>query len=274
MTGARGAVVDGLALDGEILGNGIHGVMVDKPDYGGEGGEDAIRIERSLVRNFTGDGLHLNRIWVFSVRHSMVSANHGDGIWVQGWDGFILDTWLCANHRAGYGAYEDNASVTMTGNRIEWNVTAGVLIHGGNNYNITGSYFDRTSGPGICLLPRGKEWTQTVAATGNVFFRNGGPDERPLGENESCHARFEHVRGLTFTGNTMKVWRGDGDEGEFSPRFGIVYGHLEDSIIQGNALRDGALEQLLVDLGGHGEGVVVRDNPGSLFERRSADGAL
>jgi hypothetical protein len=62
--------------------------------------------------------------------------------------------------------------------------------------------------------------------------------------------------------------RDDGGRGEYSPDFGIVYGRLENSVIAGNVLHNAALRELLVDLGGHGPGVIVRDNPGSLFEMR------
>jgi len=33
-------------------------------------------------------------------------------------------------------------------------------------------------------------------------------------------------------------------------------------------MHDGALTELLSDRGGHGEGVIVKDNPGQLFARR------
>ncbi len=43
---------------------------------------------------------------------------------------------------------------------------------------------------------------------------------------------------------------------------GIVYGGLKDCVIANNTLFEGALRELIVDLGGHGDGVVVKDNPG------------
>ena len=42
--------------------------------------------------------------------------NTGNGVWIRGWDGFLLDNWLSGNGEAGYGAYEENLSITMTGN--------------------------------------------------------------------------------------------------------------------------------------------------------------
>ena len=60
----------------------------------------------------------------------------------------------------------------------------------------------------------------------------------------------------------MKVGVDDDKKGQRSPTYGIVYGGLRDSIIKDNVLFEGATKELLVDLGGHGEGVIVKDNPG------------
>ena len=58
--------------------------------------------------------------------------------------------------------------------------------------------------------------------------------------------------------------RDDGNKGVVSPSFGIVYGGLENCVITNNVLHDGALQELLLDLGGNQAGVIVRDNPGRL----------
>lgn len=52
--------------------------------------------------------------------------------------------------------------------------------------------------------------------------------------------------------------------GKWSPSYGIVYEGLSNCVISSNVLHQGAIKQMLADLGGHGEGVVVKDNPGSL----------
>ena len=102
ITGAWGSTVDGLALDGRNLGKGVNGIFLNKPTYGKR--EDAFRIERCQVRSFSGDGLNLTRAWCFSVRHSMLAGNQGDGLRLRGWDGFLVDNWFSGNHGAGYGA--------------------------------------------------------------------------------------------------------------------------------------------------------------------------
>jgi hypothetical protein len=263
LTGAFGATVTGLCLDGAGLGGSVHGILVDKPDYGRQ--EDTPRIERCKIAHFSGDGIRLERIWCFSVRHCMSAHNGGCGLRVRGWDGFILDNWLSGNRAAGYGAYDENASNTLTGNRIEWNRGGGIVIHGGNHYNIANSYIDRSGGPAISLLPRGETPCSVISITGSVIYRSGKPEWTPTADYNSAQVRFEQARGLTFTGNAMSVGRDDGGRGEFSPEFGIVYGRLENSVIACNVLHGGALKDLMVDLGGHGPGVVVRDNPGSLY---------
>jgi len=272
LTGAVGVTVNGLCLDGGhardarrdggFTGSAC-GVLFDKPDYGRQ--EDNPRIERCRIGNFAGDGIRLGRIWCWSVRHCMVCFNGGHGIYVRGWDGFLLDTWLSGNVGAGYATDAENASTTLTANRIEWNQRGGIVLGASENYNITGNYLDRAGGCALRIKPGGSRPNNNIAVTGNVIYRSGRPDWRALDEHESSHAWIEETSGLVVTGNTFRVWRDDGPVGHFSPRFGIVYRGLTDSVIAHNVLSAGALDKLLVDLNEHGENVVVADNPGSLF---------
>jgi hypothetical protein len=263
LTNSRGVTLNGLCLDGAGLGDGIHGVLFDKKDYGRE--EDTPRVERCKVSNFTGDGIRLQRIWCFSIRNCMISRNRDNGVSLRGWDGFILDNWFSGNGKAGFGAYEENSSVTMTGNRIEWNHGGGVLIYGGGHYNITGNYLDRSGGPGISLLPRGSTPCRHLSITGNLVYRSGAPQWRKLNEHESTHIRFEQVRGLAFCGNTLHAGRDDGGQGEWSPSYAMVLRGLTNSVIKDNVMHEAALSELVVDLGGHAEGVVIKDNVGSVL---------
>lgn len=264
LTGALGATLNGLCLDGASRGTGVHGVLVDKSDYGKT--EDTPRIERCRVSRFTGDGVRFRRIWCFSVRSCMLSHNGGHGIWVRGWDGFLLDNWLSGNGGAGYAAEEENLSVTLTGNRIEWNRGGGIVSHGGGHYNITGNYIDRSGGPGIWFTPRGPTFCSVISAVGNVIYRSGRPEWCPTGDpHASCQARFEGCSGLVFSGNSLNVSMDDRGHGQLSPRFGIVLRRLASSVIKDNVMHCGALERLVEDLGDHGDGVVVADNVGTLF---------
>jgi hypothetical protein len=273
LTGAFGATVNGLNLDGAKLGRGVHGILVDKPDYGKQ--EDTPRIERCRIGHFTGDGIRLERIWCFTVRGCQVCFCEGDGLRVRGWDGFVLDNWFSGNGGFGYAARDENASVTMTANRVEWNRQGGILVRGGNNYNLTGNYIDRSGGPGIALVtrPTSRDGSQVVyprdiTVTGNMIYRSGKTEWRPLGPHESCHIQVDHGNGLVITGNTMTVGRDDDGKGEWSPRYGLILGNLNQSLVQGNVLRSGATEQLLLDLGGHSADSAIRDNIGSVQEKK------
>lgn len=268
MTGALGATLTGLSLEGNRLGQQVHGVMIDKPDYGVT--EDTIALDNCRIDGFSGNGVHLERIWCFSIRHCMISHNQGDGVSLRGWDGFILDNWLSGNGRAGLAAREENASCTFTGNRIEWNQEAGILLLGGAQHQLTGNYFDRTGGPGI-RIGRNHRISSCISVVGNVIYRSGKPEHLPAGEYASCQAFLEDCQGLVFQGNSMQVGLDKGDivdgVGRLSPEYGIVCRRLTSSIIKDNVLHEGALRELVVDLGGHGPGVQIRDNVGSLFAR-------
>ncbi|MCF7853268.1 MAG: right-handed parallel beta-helix repeat-containing protein [Candidatus Pacebacteria bacterium] len=263
LTGAIGATLTGLSLDGRELGAESHGILVDNAEYGEE---DTIRIERCCIRRFTGDGIRLRRIFGFFVRQSMAIRNGGCGLWIRGWDALVADNCFSGNGKSGFGAYEENASITFTGNRVEWNREAGVLIQGGTHYNITGNYIDRSGGPGLWIRPRGDIAATVIAATGNLIYRSGKPEWCPADEPyASSQVFFDGVRGLTFCGNTLNAGLDDHAKGEVSPRFGIVCRNLRSSVIKDNVLHAGATENLVRDLGGHGEAVIVRDNVGTRF---------
>lgn len=260
LTDARGATVDGLALDGRNLGTGIHGIALNRTEWGKH--EDSFRIERCQVARFSGDGAHLDCVWCFSVRHSMLAYNQGDGMSVRGWDGFILDNWFSGNGRAGYSARRDNASITFTANRIEWNAEENMVVVGGDGYQITGNFFDRAGTCGIALR-KGSRGCQQVTLTGNFIKRSGKLAHAE--SHDSAQLVLEAAEGVTCVGNSIQAGRDDGGKGTYSPSYGIVYQGLENCVIRDNVLHNGALRELMLDLGAHGEGVVVGENPGRLF---------
>jgi hypothetical protein len=261
ITGAWGATIEGLSLDGASLGNNIHGILLNKAVYGDH--EDAFRIEGCQVARFSGDGVNLTRAWCFSIRHSMLAYNKGDGLSLRGWDGFLMDNWFSGNKRAGFGAREENASVTFTANRVEWNGQENILITGGDGYQITGNFLDRAGTCGIALRNSSEPCSQ-MTLTGNFIKRSGKLADPE--SHDSSQLMIEGARGVTCVGNNLQAMRDDNNRGTWSPSYGIVYKALQDSVISNNVLYEGALQQLLVDLGGHGEGVVVKDNPGQILK--------
>ncbi len=262
VTEAAGGTITGISMHGMDLGKDIHGICCTR----GEGRDgDLLRIDNCAVRGFSGDGIHFNRAWIFIVRHCEIKANTGNGMYVQGWDGWVLDNMLAGNGKAGYYGEGPNASITITANRIEWNAIGGIIINGGGHYNINGNYLDRSGGPAISLLPTAdKKWPSCVfAITGNVIYRSGR--NAPADDITSCHVRFERAHGVSFTGNTMCVGQDDSGQGPHSPCYGIVVRALKNCIIEGNTLHCGAMKELVHDLGEHEENVIIKDNVGSVF---------
>ena len=261
LSDARGSSIEGLALDGALLGKSIHGIATSRTTYGKH--EDGFRIERCQVARFSGDGAHLECAWCFSVRHSMLAYNLGDGLNLQGWDGFLLDNWFSGNQRAGFAARRENASVTFTANRIEWNGEENMVITGGDGYQITGNFFDRAGTCGIALRKGTVPCTQ-VTITGNFIKRSGKLIDAE--SHSSAQIFLDESKGITCVGNSLQSGRDDGGGGIYSPSYGIVYRGLENCVIRNNVLHDGALRQLMLDMGGQQQGVLVSDNPGRLFK--------
>jgi hypothetical protein len=101
-----------------------------------------------------------------------------------------------------------------------------------------------------------------MAITGN-YFHISGKNAVPA-TYDSCQIRMEDSQGVTCVGNVLHIGRND-EKGTWSPSYGIAYKKLANCVIANNVLHQGAIKELLADLGGHGNGLVVKDNPGSLF---------
>jgi len=265
ITDAHGVTVKGLCLNGGNLGDGICGVMRDKGEFGKE--EDTPRIEECKIGFFTGDGVRLSKIWCFSVRHCYIHSNRGDGLYIAGWDGFIIDNWLSGNrgYGIGTGGPDGNAAIMATSNRIEWNQKGGICITDGNSWSIVGNSIDRSGGPAVYIAD-GRIASHNITITGNVFNRSGAPWRKDMPEYESSHVYLERCFNVVCTSNTMLVGRDDGAKGSFSPNYGIVVRKLKNSIVKDNVGQSAAVKQFLADLGEHGENVKIEVNFGSHVE--------
>ncbi|MHB9132662.1 MAG: right-handed parallel beta-helix repeat-containing protein [Armatimonadota bacterium] len=264
LCGAVGARVSGLALDGGLLGEGVHGIYLD-----GEGHteEDTVVIEHCRVTQFTGDGAHLENVWGFIVRNNLFHCNRGDGVGITHWDGWVHDNIMIANGKFGFAARGANAAVTITGNRIEWNKLGGILLESGTHYNVTGNFIDRSGGPALLLqgAPDASDprWMPgAIAITGNIFNRSGAQVDP--GTPESCHMRLENMQGVACSGNVFCYGTNDDGGGQPSPSYAMVLRGLRNCTIIGNTLNNAALQQLIVDEGEHDEATVIRDNPGNV----------
>jgi len=255
LTEGNGATLNGLSLVGLRKGKCV-GILSRKKDYGKE--EDAYRIENCRVAHFGSHAVFLDFIWCFSVRHCMFAYSGGDGLAINGWDGFVIDNWFSGNNGAGFGSQGPNAAVTMTGNRIEWNRRGGIVLDGGNHYNITGNYIDRSGSAAINL-----KGTAIVSCTGNVIFRSG-KFEPDVADSAQCI--LDGCRGLTFTANTMNVGRDDGGRGDWTPNYALRLANLTDSVVMSNVFHSGGMTGMIDDRGGHTNSV-ISDNVGSVYNQ-------
>lgn len=268
VTESYGSTIEKLSLEGERMGRDVHGIMMRHPTYvpdsfDGGGREDTTKIEKCHVAHFTGDGIHLKHAFCFTVRHCHLYDNDGNGLYLDGWDGFLLDNWMSGNGKAGIYGDKAFSSLTITGNRVEWNRLAGLYASGAAYVNITGNNFDRSYGPAI-WFDRGGEFRVNVTITGNIFNRSGKPRETPFANPyESAHILMERCINMAVTGNTFNVGKDDGNKGRISPDYGIVCRQLKSCVIMGNTMQNASCKQNIVDLGEHEEGVLIKDNVGS-----------
>jgi len=260
----RGVRISGLSLMGNQLGDSIHGIWVAKKEKRNR--EDFPAIERTMITGFTGDGIKMDNIWCFSIRGCAIGLNGGDGLKMSGADGYIIDTWISGNNGAGIRAQEGTGSTTITANRIEWNRGGGLLISAAWNYNITGNCIDRAWGPAIKLCPDPKRRLScyNFTITGNTILRSGNVHAKDtLAEYDHANVWFEECGGLVFTGNSLSAGGDDGGTGIVTPTYGMVLRGLIDSVVRNNVMFRGAEKQLIVDLGGHQNSLIL-DNVGSL----------
>ncbi len=257
ITGAFGVHLRGLFLQGKRTAKkAIHGIFLNNPEkYSTQ--EDSIVIDDCKVERFSGHGVHLLRIWLFIIRHSIMQDNKGCGIQITGWDGFVTDNQLSGNGSHGFGCEGVGSTVMFTANRVEWNRGYGLYLCGGDTWNVTGNCFDRNWGAGVCALNM-----RTTTLTGNIF-RRCGKDSNLLAEGErSCQVRLEECSGFTFVANTCLAGRDDGGKGKYTPQVGFILRKLSFSVISSNTLFQGYMEEMAADLGGHGTDYVFVNNVG------------
>lgn len=259
ITGAFGCTISGICLDGRNLGENIHGIYLYWERYNGGSEEDTPAIDDCRIGHFSGNGVHLEHIWCFSVRHSMIHSNHGCGLYIDGWDAFILDNWFSGNRCTGILGGPIAESITASGNRVEWNRIAGFWLKNGRSVNMTGNFFDRSFGPAIKLGCGGH--FHDCAITGNVFRRSGCSDNVTFEtEYESSHVYFDDVKNITLVGNTFELGGNDDGPGcgTQSPDYDIYMANSSYVVIQSNMMHSGAIRQSIV-YDGKGENI-IKDN--------------
>ena len=257
ITGAYGCTITGMSLNGGYLGQSIHGVYLNWPAYNGGAEEDTPTVEDCRIGNFTGDGVHLKHIWCFTVRHNMIHHNNGSGLYIDGWDGFILDNWFSGNLICGVYGDPWVASVTFTGNRVEWNGQAGIWFKGGDSLTLTGNFFDRSFGPAV-KLGDGSTFND-VTVTGNLFRRSGCPDWGELPTRyDSSHLYLKNAQNVSIVGNTFKWGTDDTGGGTQSPDYDVYLSASRAVIIANNTMYEGSLKRSILQF--DCENIVVDKN--------------
>ena len=175
VTDAYGAAIKGLCVQGNKLGENIHGIALLRSENAKHREEDAFLIENCRISDFSGDGVHFERVWCYTVRHSQLCFNRGNGLYMKGWDAFISDNWFSHNEGAGVLSDEVMSAVMFTGNRVEENYVAGLKLINPICVTITGNAFDSNGGAGLDMKnPLGAR-AINVSVVGNNFHRNGIP---------------------------------------------------------------------------------------------------
>lgn len=257
ITGAFGVHLRGLFLQGKKdAQKPIHGVFLNNAEkYSPK--EDAIVIDDCKIERFSGHGVHLLRIWLFIIRHSIMQSNKGCGVQITGWDGFVTDNQLSGNGSHGFGCEGAGATVMFTANRVEWNHGYGLYLTSGDAWNVTGNCFDRNWGAGIRATK-----IRATTITGNVF-RRCGKDSNLLAEGErSCQVWLEECGGLTFVSNVCEAGRDDGGKGKYTPQVGFIVRKLSYCVIASNSLYRGYMDEMILDQGEHGPDYVFVNNVG------------
>ncbi|QBG46860.1 hypothetical protein EGM51_05410 [Verrucomicrobia bacterium S94] len=263
---ARGTRIIGLTLDGNKLGESMHGIYARHT-----GCELHLVVEDCRINHFTGAGIRLEKAWVFAIRRCLIMWNGQHGIdCTGGYDGWVIDTMLTANTGAGFYARGDApegmseqekkeigffgcASVAMTANRIEWNTEGGIMIENSNSMQVNGCSIDHNFGPGIKMIH------STANTITGCKIRTNGVDAEGL---NSSQIWLEDAQGAVVTGNNLWGWFGrkEHDYKDADPKYGMIVKNLSGSVIANNAMFESSSLAGIHDLGGHDDATVISSN--------------
>jgi hypothetical protein len=224
--------------------------------------ENSPVIDEVSIRQFSGHGVYLLRIWLFIIRHSIFMSNKGHGVCIHGWDGFVTDNQFSDNGKSGFASEVVGSTVMFTANRVEWNREYGLHLAGGDTWNVTGNCFDRNWGAAICA-----NGVRNSTFTGNILRRNG-KDSSKLSEglDESCQMLIKSCKGISVTGNTGEAGRDDGGQGTYTPNYAFWLKDNACSIVTANAFWRVYLKEMILDKGGNKPDFLINNNIGLAFE--------
>ena len=266
---------DAFCRDFNVIGFGrepgmppVSGISVELPAHGSHNGMGScLTFDGMCVEAFSLDSVHMQNAGVITIRHCIIGDAGRHGLLAHIWDGWILD---CMFPGSLCGIYSDEsiASITITGNRIEWNAMAGIWCRNAYRLSLVGNTIDYSGYEGMYF-----EDSNALAISGNVFWRSGCyystppsglPESIQADPLASCHARFVRGRGISFTGNVLHAGLHGDTPGDWAPDYGIVAEGMKESVFSGNSLWGAAAKETIHDCGGHGGGLVFANNPASV----------
>lgn len=274
ITGGFGCRLDGLSINGDGKGSNIHGVMLNWKDrlksreaYGGK--EDTPTISNCRIGNFSGDAVHFEGVWCYSIRHSMMCFSK-NGLYTDGCDGFVLDCFLSDNFGAGMISNKGFMSGTFAGNRFECNHGYGVKFNNCGYLQFNGNYWDWNGLTGFYSFGHDEtfDYRGHLTFVGNIFYRSGWKYSES-GEVDTLfnsHIMISDACNVLINSNDFSVG-GVRLYEHINPAYGIVTEKMRDSIIKDNTMLCGSLLENLVDLGSNKGDFIVKDNVGKAKEK-------
>lgn len=264
ITGAIGCCIDGICLDGGNLGEDIHGILIRKENRtqyvketteGPTGGEDTPTITNCRIGNFSGDAVHYEKVWCFTIRNSMLCYSK-NGLYMNGCDCFITDTWFSYNREDGVNS-DFFMSGTFTGCRFECNYGNGVSMYDCGVIQFCNNYFDANEKNGFYAADENEDFRGNLNFSGNIFYRSGFDlsGKRLEDDEQFSHISVSHATNIVVNGNTFVA-------GNDCPAYGVTVKQLRDSVIANNSFMKASYKQNLKDLGGHKEEVMISNNAG------------
>lgn len=270
--GAFGCRLDGLSINGNNKGDGINGVQLNWRDHMDErksynGREDTPTISNCRIGNFSGNAVHFNNVWCFSIRHSMLCYSE-NGLYLNGCDAFIQDNWFSVNRKAGVLSDRGFMSGTFGGNRFECNHREGAKFNNIGYVQFNNNYWDYNRGSGFLSYGTDDtfDYRGHISFVGNIFYRDGVYDGDYYAEDsiESSHILISDACNVIVSSNDFGMGENQAD-GRKGPYYGIVYKNLCNSIISGNTMMCAAVSENIKSLGGEKGQVIVKDNVGDCF---------
>ena len=267
---AHGCSIRTLCMDGNKLGDCVHGIATLREDDAPlDKFEDTTLIDGCRISCFSGDGVHMQRIWCFSIRHSQLVFNKKNGLYMNGWDAFLVDNWFSNNEENGICSDKTMCAMIISSNRMECNLKAGLKAINAIGLTINGNQFDANGGPGIDMQnPKGARVTD-ICIVGNSFTGSGRSYYGRTDCGESCHVHLERAMALVMQSNYLLQGYEEATDA-LCPKTGIIIKKLKECIIKDNAMYNCATDNVYIDLGEH-EGGNVIDIKGTLRKSRGTD---